>query len=273
MRIIFITFILILEFFTLALPQVITEESVKKRIQDIEKKDFATIENAVGLDSFYDPNIDYTKFSGRMTDKDETATLIKISTESKNIKFLKPADPVTFKIVKYQDRESCHANVRSVEEGYITIYVKNLFRCWDDIGNFRRGTILVLESKRLQERIKVASRYRVSLLNKKRDFLFQLNEVNKFVWGFNQELVKVAAKYDREIVEIQKKKEEAMNLMLAKKRDQIRIQKELAYRLDELDKDLKYYRVEKDEVYTDRWHLDKDVGVPTYERPVPIKTQ
>ncbi len=277
MRVSFILSIFLLECFTslktYALPQVITQESVKKKIQDLEKKDFATVENAVGLDSFYDPNIDYTKFSGRVTDKDQTATLIKVSTESRNIKFLKPADSVTFKVVKYLHREPCDGNVRSVEDGFLTIYVKNLLKCWDDIGNFRRGTILTLESKRLDDRIRVASRYRVSLLNKKKDFLYQLNDVNKFVWGFKQELIKVAAKYDREVIEIQKRKEEALNLLLAKKRDQIRIQKELAYRLDEIDKDLKHYRVEKDEIYTDRWHLDKDTGIPSYDRPVPVKIE
>ena len=66
-------------------------------------------------------------------------------------------------------------------------------------------------------------------------------------------------------------KEEAINLLLSKKRDQIRIQRELGFRLDQIDNELKYYRVEKDELYTDRWHLDQDTGIPVYKKPVPIK--
>ena len=93
------------------------------------------------------------------------------------------------------------------------------------------------------------------------------------MWGFSSEQVQVAAAFDRKILEIQKQKELALNSLIAKKKDQIRIQKELSYRLDELDKDLKYYLVEKDELFTDRWHLDHEEGLPTYKRPAPIKSR
>ncbi|EPZ50861.1 hypothetical protein M902_3215 [Bacteriovorax sp. BAL6_X] len=238
------------------------------------KKDYNAYENYIndhGFDTFYDPSIDYSKFSGRVTDKDPTSTVFKIQVESRNVKFLKPSDVVYFNVARNMDNDRCKGHVRASEDKYITIYAKDLEDCWGENSTLRRGTILVFESKTLAARIKEASRYRLSLLAKKRDFTFQLNDVNKFVWGFSQKQVEVAADYDKQILELQRKKDEALNLLLSKKNDQVRLQAELIYKLDKLDQDLDFYRIEKDELYTDRWHLDKDAGLPVYDRPVPIK--
>ncbi len=251
--------------------QIITKQEMANKDAPIQEHEFASIEESVGLDSFYDPSIDYSKFSGRLTDKDPSGMILKIYTESRNVKFFKPSDPVSFRVTKFRDKTPCKGNVRSIEKNYLTIYSKNLIPCWGELYNFRRGMLMIFESDRLAQRIKSASRYRVALLTKKRDFLYQLNDVNKFVWGFKQEQVKLAAEYDRKILELKKLKEEAINLLLSKKRDQIRIQRELGFRLDQIDNELKYYRVEKDELYTDRWHLDQNTGVPVYKKPVPVK--
>ncbi|OIQ17888.1 MAG: hypothetical protein BM556_10710 [Bacteriovorax sp. MedPE-SWde] len=234
--------------------------------------DYANYHKTKGLDSFYDPKIDYSKFSGRVSDKADNSTIIKIQVESLNSKFFKASDPLKFWVAKKRNEDPCSGNIRAVEKGFITLYVKNLYPCWGPSYSFRRGTILIFQSDRLAKRIQAASRYRVALLAKKRDFIYQLNRVNKFVWGFRQEQVEVAAKYDKQILEIQKNKEQALALLLGKKKDQIRVQKELVYRLDELDQDLGFYRVEKDELYTDRWHLDQDLGIPVYKRPTALKT-
>lgn len=254
-------------------PQIIRKDEVENTTTFPTEDDFARIENPKGLDSFYDPNIDYSKFSGRVSDKDETSTVLKIQVESRNTKFFKASDPVEFKVANKRESKPCQGNVRANEGKFLTIFVKNLYPCWGEAYNFRRGTILIFESERLAQRVKDASRYRVALLSKRRDFLFQLNNVNKFVWGFSQEQVDVASEYDRKILEIQKQKEIALSSLLAKKRDQIRLQKELTYRMDELDQDLSYYLVEKDELFTDRWHLDHESGLPTYERPAPVKSR
>ncbi len=253
--------------------QIIRKDEVLNKSTFPTEEDFATIDTPVGLDSFYDPNIDYSKFSGRVSDKDATATILKIQVETENTKFFKASDPLNFWVARDRSKSPCQGNVRAIEDGFLTIYVKNLLPCWGEAYNFRRGTILIFESERLANRVKDASRYRVALLSKKRDFLVQLNKVNRFVWGFSSEQVQVAAAFDRKILEIQKQKELALNSLIAKKKDQIRIQKELSYRLDELDKDLKYYLVEKDELFTDRWHLDHEEGLPTYKRPAPIKSR
>lgn len=252
--------------------QIITRQETLNTSKFPQQEDFATKHKLRGLDSFYDPRIDYSKFSGRLTDKDRTATILKINVESKNAIFFKASDPLKFWVAKKRDdTKPCVANIRAIEKDYITIFVKNLQPCWGESYNFRRGTILIFESERLAQRIKDISRYRVTLIAKKRDFIEQLNEVNKFVWGFRQEQVDVAAKYDRQILEIRKKKEMALNQLMAKKKDQVRIQRELSYRLDQIDKDLKFYRIEKDELYTDRWHLDHDSGLPVYKKPQAMK--
>ena len=51
----------------------------------------------------------------------------------------------------------------------------------------------------------------------------------------------------------------------------MRLQRELAYRLDNIDKELSFYRIEKVEPLFDRWHLDHDLGYPVYERPEEIR--
>jgi len=253
--------------------QVISKQETLNTSKFPKFDDYANYHKTKGLDSFYDPNIDYSKFSGRVSDKADNGTIIKIQVESLNTKFFKASDPLRFWVSKKRENEPCKANVRAVEKGYITLYVKNLYPCWGPAYSFRRGTILIFSSDRLAKRVQTASRYRVALLAKKRDFVYQLNRVNKFVWGFRQEQVDLAAKYDRQILELRKKKEQALNLLLAKKKDQIKVQKELVYRLDELDRDLNFYRVEKDELYTDRWHLDQDLGVPVYKKPQALKAQ
>lgn len=271
MKYLFINFLTLLVFANQ--PQVITQNEVLNKSGTPKDEDFATIDNPIGLDSFYDPTVDYSKFSGRVSDKDETSTIIKVQLESDNAKFFKASDPVTFWVINKRDVSPCQGNIRAVEDGYITMYVKNLYPCWGEAYTFRRGTILTFESDRLAGRVRDASRYRISLLLKKRDFLSQLNSVNKFVWGFSSEQVAVASDYDRKILELQKQKEIALSNLISKKKDQIRIQRELSFRLDELDKDLSFYQIEKDELFTDRWHQDRQTGLPTYDRPAEVKSR
>ena len=60
-------------------------------------------------------------------------------------------------------------------------------------------------------------------------------------------------------------------MLNVKKEDSINLQRELSYRLDKLDKDLEFYRIDKDEPKVDRWHLDHDLGKPVAKRPVDLK--
>jgi hypothetical protein len=220
-----------------------------------------------GFDGFLEPGADYSRFTGRVTDRDRHANILKISSETKNIRFFRAGDLVEFQLASDQRARHCEAYVRSIEEGHFVIYVKDLNRCFNIDAYFRRGAMLVFRSERLAERVYEASKYRVLLVSRRRDFFEQLNRINHFIWSFDQERVKVAADYDRRILELQEARERALSGLNKTKQDNIRLQRELITKLDELDRDLDYHRISKDELHVDRWHLDHDAGLPLQERP------
>lgn len=242
----------------------------KDQVEDVK---FATQVDLVGFDSFFDPKIDYSIFRGRVSDRDSTSNILKISSDNKNAKFFRTGDKVLFTVLSHSSRNHCEAFVRSVEDGYFVVYVKDINICWNSNDYFRRGSLLNFTSSQLETRIKEASLHRVLLLNRRKSYFGQLNSINHFVWSYDQEKVKVAAVYDAEMIEIQKKKQRAIDLLLLKKRDKIRLQKELAFKLDELDKDLAFYRIEKGELYNDRWNRDQDLGLPVGKRPHKVKAR
>jgi hypothetical protein len=223
-----------------------------------------------GIDSFYDETVDYSKFSGRVTDRDDTGNVLKISTENSNAKFFRIGDPVNFKVSNFERREACKANIRNVESGYFVIFVSDISPCFNE-EYFRRGNVLLFEAPTLAQRVKDASLYRVVLLRRKRDFFKQLNDINHFVWTYDQQKVLVASEYDQKIIELNKKKQEALDSLITKKEDQLRLQRELMRRLDTLDSDLEHYRIGNEELHVDRWHLDHDAGHPVDYRPQELK--
>lgn len=225
----------------------------------------------IDSDSFYDPKFDYAHFSGRVTDRDQTASIVKVSSENRNVKFFRAGDLVEFKIQNNKDSDYCQGFVRSIEDHYFVMYVKDLFPCFPKEDYFRRGTALVMQSQKLATRVREASVYRASLLNKKKDYMVQLNGINSDVWNFEERKIQVAAEFDQRIAEIEKQKTKALDELLTQKNDQIKLQRELAFRLDNIDKELNFYRIEKDELLLDRWHLDHDLGYPVYEKPEEVR--
>ncbi len=227
-----------------------------------------TLEEQV-KDSFYDPKFDYSEFTGRVTDRDETGSIVKISSEDQNIKFFRSGDEVRFRMAGHGTNR-CTGYVRSVEEDYFVLYVKDITRCWGETSYFRRGAMLVFESDQLAARVRDASNFRIILLKRRRDYLKQLNDINHFVWSFDQERIKMASEFDEKITALRQAKQKALDMLNVKKEDSVNLQRELSYRLDKLDKDLEYYRIDKDEPKIDRWHLDHDLGKPVAKRPVDL---
>lgn len=217
-------------------------------------------------DSFFDPNYDYSEFTGRVTDRDDTNSLVKVKSENGNIKFFRSGDLVRFRLAA-QDTRDCKGYVRSVEKDFFVLYIQDITLCWGKNEYFRRGSLLVFDSKTLAARVRDASTYRIVLLKRKRDFYKQLNDINHFVWSYEQEKMKVAGEYDEKITALRQAKQKALDLLITKKQDSINLQRELAVRLDELDKDIEFYRIDKDDPKIDRWHLDHDLGKPVGKRP------
>lgn len=217
-----------------------------------------------------DPGVDYERFSGRVSDKDESGRIFKINVENNNTKFFRVGDQVLFKVNLKDKRDYCKGFVRNVEDFHFSIYVESLGPCYSSTEYFKRGTILNFYSKTLALRVFEASKYREQLILRKEDFLKQLNGINHFLWTFDQQKVKTAAEYDEEINELQRKKRKALDDMITLKQERLILQNELMKKLNELDESLKFYRVERQELMTDRWNLDHDQGLPFGQRPQEI---
>ena len=220
-----------------------------------------------------DPNVDYERFTGRVSDKDDSGRIFKVHVENNNTKFFRAGDEVLFKVNLKDNRDYCRAFVRSIEDFHFTIYVESLSTCYSSTDYFRRGTVLNFYSKTLALRVFEASKYREQLVLRKEDFLKQLNDINHFLWTFDQQKVKTAADYDEKINQLQREKRKALDDMITLKQERLVLQNELMRKLNELDESLSFYRVERQELMTDRGQLDHDQGLPVGQRPQEMKQQ
>ncbi|MBT3983161.1 MAG: hypothetical protein HOE90_17540 [Bacteriovoracaceae bacterium] len=215
--------------------------------------------------AFMDNSIKYHKFTARVTDKDSLDRIIKVKSEMDNVRFLRAGDRLDFSMKNGSG--SCKGFVRGVEKLHITLFVPFIGKCWEYDEYFRRGTRLEFVSKDFVMRVKEASDYRRHLLIRKEDFLKQLNEINHFLWSYDQKRLEVAADFDKEIIEIEKKKRHALSELIQKKKDEVVLQKELRRKLMELDHEIDFYQIDRTELLSDRWYLDHDQGVPVGKRP------
>lgn len=230
-------------------------------------------EGVVGRDNRHemDPTVDYQRFSGRVSDKDESGRIFKIQVENNNTKFFRAGDEVKFKVNLKETGKFCTAFVRSTEDFHFTVHVETLSPCYSSTEYFRRGTVLNFYSKVLAQRIFEATKYREQLIVRKEDFLQQLNEINNFLWTFDQTKVKTAAAYDEKINQLEREKRKALDDMITWKQERLVLQNELMKKLNELDESLQFYRVERQELMTDRWNSDHDQGLPFAQRPQAMK--
>jgi hypothetical protein len=223
--------------------------------------------------SVIDPSVDYERFSGRVSDKDDSSRIFKIRVENNNSKFFRSGDQVLFKVNLKDSLDYCKGFVRAVEDFHFTIFVEHLEPCFPGERYFRRGTVLNFYSKTLALRVFEASKYREQLILRKEDFLRQLNEINNFLWTFDQQKVKVAAEYDEKINQLQRERQKAVDDMINLKQERLVLQNELMKKLNELDGSLHFYRVERQELMTDRWESDHDQGLPFGQRPQKLKQE
>ena len=247
------------------------EETLQKLSQgrDLEENDERELEEQT-IDSFFDPEFDYSQFTGRVTDRDKTTHILKVSSENKNTRFFQTGDKLNFRMASKKTK-MCDSTVRSVEKGYFIMHVSDWEPCFSKGEYFRRGSMLVFYAPNLTERVRNAALYRLLLMKRRKDFFNQLNDINRFIWSYNQQRVKEVADFDQKIIALQREKQRALEDLLAKKEENIKLQKELVLRIDRLDRDLEIYRVDKSEPMIDRWHLDQDLGLPVEKRPSKIR--
>lgn len=218
-----------------------------------------------------DPNIDYEQFQGRVTDKDKTGRIFKIKVENNNTKFFRAGDEVNFRVNQQETERPCNATVKSIEDYYFVIYVNKLENCWNKDRYFPRGMQLNFQSKILSKRILEASSYRKLLIERKEGYLKQLNKINHFVWTYEQQKMKTAAEFDEKINELRRQRQLAVDNLIQEKQEKVLLQDELIKKLDEIDQNLDFYKVERTEYITDRWNLDHDLGHPFGQRPQDMK--
>ena len=214
---------------------------------------------------------DYSKFFGRITDRNQRGDILKIHTENSNIKLFQAGDLTKFYLASKQDKSPCISYVRDVEDNYLVVSLSNVDQCWEEMGSVRRGAIVRMESETLAKRIVDAGVFREVLIKRKNDYLSQLEEVNGFLLNFKQNKTKEVARIEQEIVRLQERKLKKINELNVKRKDYIHLQRELNFRIDKLDEDIEIYRLERVELLRDRWARDLDVGKPVSNRPQDLK--
>ena len=207
--------------------------------------------------SHYDKSFDYSRFIGRMTDRNKNGNILKIYSKNTNVKHLRSGDQVFFKY-PFDSPAYCKGSVRNTEEhNYFVIYAHDLSPCLrkGEIG-IRRGSKLHFLSHRLLVRVRDAHLQHQALLNRREQFLKELDGINHFIWTYQQQKIKTSAKYKEEMVKIQKDEQRALDILKEKKKDGLLLQRELNQRLDKLDQDLIFYRIEKAKKIQESWKQD-----------------
>ncbi|HLE10134.1 MAG: hypothetical protein A2504_08220 [Bdellovibrionales bacterium RIFOXYD12_FULL_39_22] len=254
----------------LILPAWADMDLTQREVDAAREREKAVDGKKILADSFFDSAADYSRFIGRITDRDLTTNVVKVWAENGNVKFLRSGDNLLFAVASQKDDKLCLGYVRSSEKNYFVMHIKNIYDCWQADDFFRIGMMLRFKADILSQRVKEASINRLIILRKREDFAKQLNAVNHFLWTYEQQKIQVALDYDKKILEMERAKERAIQSFLSQKQDNIKLQGELSYRLDVLDKDLEDSRIEKIELFADRWASDLDLGLPVQTTPQSI---
>ena len=213
----------------------------------------------------YDSEQDYSRFSGRVTDKDDAERTLKIQARTKNIRFLKIGDLLTFSInnIKLTKQRPCRAYVKkNIEEYYIVIRVEEIGVCWHRNHYFRRGMIMQFNVPALQRRILEALAFKTYLLGQRKDFLIQLNDVNHFLWNYEHQKLLKTSEFDQKIVEIEAEKQKVLNSLISTKNDYMRLQKELVRNLKIIDKNIEFHTADAGGDEHDGWKTELRLGTP-----------
>ncbi len=170
---------------------------------------------------------------GKLSDKDADDKTMKIYSESSDVKFLKKGDLIKLRVAESSLEDSCTLRLTIVEDHYLTGEIQK------DACRLKysplRGTNLVFESDAWAKRMEEASYQKKTLISQKSNYLFQLNELNNFIYNFNDEKKKVESLYDQKINDLIKEKAQALKELSKKKDQSFSEQAKLQKELDQLD--------------------------------------
>jgi hypothetical protein len=204
-----------------------------------------------------DPEIDYSKLKGRVTDKRKNGRLIRIYTEHNNGKFLKTGDLVSFSLKK-ADASQCFGIVRETENFYITLRIRNFVDCTDSEKFVRAGTLLYFDSEVLKKRIYQAAKLRYQLLQRREKLAEKKKRIRRFIWSYDQQKMKTSAGYEQLILKKSREKQVALDDHLTRKKDSITLARELKRKLNQIDFDLRFYHVDRTELMADKLKVPRD---------------
>ena len=225
-----------------------------------------TATDVLAESSEFNQYFDYSRFIGRITDYDKHREIFKVYSKNEYIRFFRSGDKVKFKL-SAPNGQYCQASIRKTHgEDYITISSYDLSLCMENPHNLRRGARFLFQSEHLFKRVYNASIHRKVLLKRRQKLLEQFNEINGFLWSYNQQRIKTTAKYEGKIIKIKKAKKRELDTLKEKKKDGLLLQKELNRRLSETDRDLKFYSI-NDMANWDVWHQDQNLGLPISGHP------
>lgn len=220
---------------------------------------------SLDYDGFLDPKQDYTKNVGRITDINQGQKIFKVKVENDTTRFLKAGDIVGIKIPNLS-KDSCEVGVVTTEINYVTFGWQSLESCWDSKKYFRRGLLLELSSTVMQLRVQQASAYRKQLLERRNVYLKQLNDVNNFFWKYETERDRLLNDFDRRINELKNQKVQAAGSLDDEKVNKTKVQGELMQELNSLDELLRFYRIDRREVFSDKSGQDYDTSAPVDQK-------
>jgi hypothetical protein len=193
-------------------------------------------------------------FSGRISKVNEKASLVRVKVDFANVKYLNKKDKLVFWDQRNKDRK-CKAYIAGRSSDYLLLKVPNFQFCFESMF-FNPGAYLSLYSEDLVNNIKMGKELVELLIKKRLAVKGKLHIREKELNAHIEKTDAVNYKYKllRDKLEIEWRKE--LSSLEEDRVDSLRNFKGLEIRLHEIDHKLQKYKVEDENLVTDRWSLD-----------------
>ena len=193
-------------------------------------------------------------FSGRVTTFNRELKTLKIKVEFANLKYLNTKDLVEF----WDERNTnqrCKAYVFGRSNDYLLLRTPELASC-ERFLLITSGAYLKFFSKDLANNIEMGKDV-VSLLIKKRMAIQgQMDLRSRELDAHLERVNAVNARYDLLRTKLEREWQKELNNLEEDRVQSLRLAKDLEQRRDEIDKKLEIYKVQDENMKTDRWSLD-----------------
>ncbi|MAE59210.1 MAG: hypothetical protein CME69_10030 [Halobacteriovorax sp.] len=195
------------------------------------------------------------KFSGRVSNLNLDARLVRFKVNFDNIKFLNKGDEVDF-WGQHQERNKCSGKILGRSSDYLLVKVYKIEWC-NEQSPMALGRFFHFYSVDLSNNISVARKLTEILLKKRLALEGKVQRNKKLIETYLQRVEAVNNRYEL----LRRKLEQEWREELTKlEEDQIEIVRNtngLEVRLNETNHKLELYQIEDNNLKLDRWSLDK----------------